>query len=136
MSGCCVALAPGPGAVCGPASYCASPAPAFGCANLTLVGNDGRFLGKATSNQFDAQGVCNAFSPYGSPFAADSIHNQFGIYGSAFSLLSAYDQFSFTPPHLFCVATARVLNFVSKNSFLPNAIDPDLLCAVLAANGY
>ena len=107
----------------------------MGCTNLTLVGNDGRFLGHATSNQFDAQGVCDTFSPYGGQFGADSIHNQFGTYGSMFSVLSAYDQFTVTPPHLLCASTGVTLNYVSKNSFLPNAIDPDALCFVLQAAG-
>jgi len=117
-------------------AYCATPVPVVGCANLAVYGNDGQFLGDASSNQFDAQGVCDTFGVYGSAFGADSIHNQFGTYGSAFSVFSAYDQFTTTPPQLYCVTTATAWNFVSKNSFLPNAIDPDALCSVLSAAGY
>jgi hypothetical protein len=80
--------------------------------------------------------VCDTFGVYGSPYGADSIHNQFGNYGSEYSVLSAYSQFTVTPPQLVCVSTGLVLNYVSKNSALPNAIDPDSLCNALAASGH
>jgi hypothetical protein len=100
------------------------------------MGADGTFLGDAASNMFAVNGVCNQFSQYGSQFSTTSIFNQFGTYGSQFSTLSAYDLFTTTPPLLFCATTLQRLNPVSKNTVLLNAIDPDLLCATLAAAGY
>lgn len=121
-------------AACAPAALCAPPA-SVACTNVVLLANDGTFLGQATSNTFATDGVCNEFSQYGSQFAATSIFNEFGQYGSQFSSLSAYNQFTSTPPVLYCVTSDTVLNQVSKNTILAGAIDPDTLCAVLAANG-
>jgi hypothetical protein len=121
-------------AACAPAALCAPPA-SVACTNVVLLANDGTFLGQATSNTFATDGVCNEFSQYGSQFAATSIFNEFGQYGGQFSSLSAYNQFTTTPPVLYCVMTDTVLNPVSKNTILIGAIDPDALCAVLAANG-
>lgn len=105
------------------------------CSRLSLVADDDQFLGNASSNQYTTDGVCNEFSQYGSEFGSNSIHNEFGMYGSEFASLSAYNQFTSTPPRLRCESGA-VLNPVTKNKFLANAIDPDVLCATLAANGY
>jgi hypothetical protein len=134
-SGCCLPLSPGPGGACAPPSYCAPPAPTAGCAQLILQGEDGQYLGDATSNQFAPNGVCNTQGLYGGQLGTDSIYNPFGIYGSQSGALSAYDQFTTTPPHLECATTSEALNFVSKNTFLPNVIDPDDLCATLQAAG-
>ena len=121
--------------VCSPPTLC-EPPPSVGCPELVLLANDGTFLGEATSNAFASDGVCNEFGQHGSPFAAESIFNQFGQYGSPFASLSAYNEFSSTPPVLYCVTTDTFFNSVSKNTFAAgNPIDPDALCAVLAANG-
>jgi hypothetical protein len=120
---------------CAPASLCTAPPAPIGCGQLVLLANDGTFLGDATSNQFATDGVCNEFSQYGSPFAATSIFNEFGQYGSPFAASSAYNDFTSTPPVLYCSGNDTVLNPVSKNTFIAGAIDPDVLCAVLAQNG-
>jgi hypothetical protein len=73
---------------------------------------------------------------YGSAYSSTSIHNQFGQYGSPYSVTSAYNTFTSTPPFLYCVTSGAVLNYVSKNTFLPNRLDPDNLCATLAGAGY
>jgi hypothetical protein len=132
-TGCCAPVDADTSA-CAPASFCA-PAPSVICSDLVVVANDGTYLGEATSNAFAVDGVCNEFSQYGSEFSATSIFNDFGTYGSQFSTLSAYNQFTTTPPVLYCISTDTVLNAVSKNTFVAGAIDPDFLCAVLAANG-
>jgi hypothetical protein len=46
---------------------------------------DGKYLGDASSNQFDPNSVSNPFGKYGNQFEKDSINNQFGRYGSPFS---------------------------------------------------
>lgn len=142
QSGCCAELVSG-GRACAPPSVCANPnepAPpvmsgTVGCGQLVLLGDDGQFLGNATSNAYATDGVCNQYSPHGSAYAADSIYNPYGTYGSKYSSLSAYDPYTSTPPVLFCSDSMDVLNPVTKNSFLAGAIDPDALCAVLAQNG-
>jgi hypothetical protein len=89
----------------------------------------------ATSNQFASDGVCNQFSNYGGEYGTYSIFNDFGTYGSQFSSQSAYSQFTSTPPVLVCDG-GNLLNPVTKNTLLASAIDPDVLCATLASNGY
>ena len=134
-SDCCAPLADGT-LVCSAVAYCA-PAPAPGrCTRLVLVANDGTFLGDATSNPYAVEGVCNEYSSYGSPYSTTSIYNEYGTYGSPYNTLSAYNEFTRTPPRLGCSDTGELLNPVTKNTFLADAIDPDLLCPFLDSNGY
>lgn len=125
--------------VCGPPVFCEAPPepppPPSGCGTLVLVGDDGQFLGVATSNEFATDGVCNRFSLYGSDFATNGIFNQFSQYGSQFSQLSAYNQFTSTPPVLFCDASGEPVAYVTKNALLSPRVDPDQLCAALAQAG-
>ena len=120
--------------VCAPSTACAA-APALSCPGLVLQANDGTFLGDATSDEVAVNGVCNPIGSYGSQLSPTSIFNPVGAYGSQLGAQSAYNEFSATPPALFCPGTGAALNPVSKNAFLSGAIDPDLLCAVLAENG-
>jgi hypothetical protein len=120
--------------VCAPTSACAAT-PALACPDLVLQANDGTFLGDATSDEVAVNGVCNPIGSYGSQISPTSIFNPVGAYGSQLAAESAYNEFSTTPPVLFCPSTGSALNPVSKNAFLTGAIDPDLLCAVLAENG-
>jgi len=108
--------------------------PSTGCSELELRADDDTFLGVATSNQFATDSVCNEFSTYGSEFAIDGIFNEFSQYGSEFSHLSAYNQYTQTPPHLYCGRSE--MNPVTKNKYLPLAIDPDILCEVVVELGY
>lgn len=100
-----------------------------------LIGSDGAFLGTATSNEFGADSTCNEFGSYGSPFSTTSIFNEFGAYGSQFAASSAYNPYSSKPPALICSDSEEFFAYVTKNSILTPSIDPDLLCASLAANG-
>ena len=133
VSGCCAPSGAG-NFVCSPPSYCDGTPQR--CPDLILRGNDGAFLGVASSNRFQSDGVCNEFSNYGNEFGSSSIYNQFGNYGSEFSSKSAYNQFTSTPPVLYCDTTNEVWNPVTKNGLLQRGIDPDELCAVLAESGY
>lgn len=105
---------------------------------LTLVANDGSstFLGNATSNPSDVNGVCDSFGLYGSSTSITSIHDSSGLYGSTSSIWSAYSTSTVTPPFLKCASTGATLNAVTKNQAIPNGIDPDALCAALASAGY
>jgi len=134
-SGCCTPLDSG-GGVCSPASYCAPPTPTGGCADLIVIGDDGAHLGGASSDPSDPTGVCDSLGSYGSEVGASSIYNPYGVYGNDYSMLSAYDPTTFTPPFLYCVSTGESFNYVSKNTQLPNAIDPDALCSTLQSFGY
>jgi hypothetical protein len=119
--------------VCAPSIHCQPPPPA--CGRVILQGSDGKFLGVATSNQLATDGVCNQFSSFGSQFSQTSIFDQFSPYGSQFSQWSAYNPLTNTPPFLSCEASGGRLQWVTKNTLLANTIDPDRLCATLAAAG-
>lgn len=132
-TGCCIATGGG-GSICGPAGLCAPP-PSVGCSSLVLLANDGTYLGDATSIA-TANSVCNEYGLYGSQYGVNSIHNPYGLYGGEFAVFSAYNPYTATPPVLYCVNSDSVLNAVSKNEYVSGSpIDPDALCAVLAANG-
>jgi hypothetical protein len=97
--------------------------------NATLVASDGTFLGSISSNAFDAKSVCNDFGQYGNPFSSLSIKNEFGTYGNPFSSSSPYNEFTSTPPII--MYRGRPVGHLTKNEFLPGAVDPDGLLAVL-----
>ncbi|HET6336725.1 MAG TPA: hypothetical protein VFG30_26055 [Polyangiales bacterium] len=116
-----------------------TPAPAAStvhCMSLVLLADNGTFLGEASSKPFESNGVCNAYSSYGSAYGQYSIFNESGIYGNETSPTSAFNELAARPPHLFCEGTNALLNTVTKNELLPGAIDPEVLCATLARNGY
>jgi hypothetical protein len=111
-------------------------APSGPCRSLVVVADNGTFLGEASSKPYEADGVCNSYSSYGSPYGQFSIFNEAGIYGNEVSATSAFNELGSKPPHLYCEGTNELLNPITKNEFLPGAIDPDALCQTLAANGY
>jgi hypothetical protein len=113
-----------------------SPAPGTPCKSLVLIADDGTFLGEASSKPNRSNGVCNTYGSYGSAYGQYSVFNESGIYGGDSSKTSAYNEFATKPPRLYCESTSESLNPVTKNIFLPGAIDPDVLCATLAKNGY
>lgn len=114
----------------------ASAAPGAPCRSLVVVASNGTFLGVASSKPYEADGVCNPYSSYGSENGQFSIFNEAGSYGDESSATSAFNEVASRPPHLYCESTGEALNPVTKNEFLPGAIDPDALCQTLAANGY
>jgi hypothetical protein len=103
---------------------------------MEILAPDGAVLGVASSSPSATDGVCNTLSPYGSITSTTSIYNSSGPYGSKSSSLSAYDQSSTMPPLLFCATTQARYVSITKNTRLPYSVDPDTLCAFLAAHGY
>jgi hypothetical protein len=113
-----------------------SAARAMPCKSLVLIADDGTFLGEASSKPYESNGVCNPYSLYGSAYGKYSIFNETGVYGSDDATTSAFNEFGSRPPHLYCESTSESLNPITKNEFLPGAIDPDVLCQTLSSNGY
>jgi hypothetical protein len=111
-------------------------AAAVRCPSLALVADDGTFLGVASSRARAADSVCNPAGDYGSQDGPYSIYNPTSPYGNTSSQTSAFNATASRPPRLFCESTEVLLNPVTKNVFLPGAIDPDALCATLAGSGY
>ena len=48
----------------------------------TLVGEDGTYLGRLSSNPYDPESTSNPFGRFGSPYSPHSINNPYGKYGS------------------------------------------------------
>jgi hypothetical protein len=131
-SGCCLPV-DAEGGICASSELCETPA-IVGCTEVVLRAADGTFLGEAT-RFLTPDSVCNVAGTYGSAGSPTSIFNPLGTYGNTFGALSAYTPSTLTPPVLFCTTTGASLNPVSKNTTLVDVIDPDVLCAALAANG-
>jgi hypothetical protein len=81
-----------------------------------IIANDGQFLGKLTSNEFDNDSLLNEFGPYGSEFSPTSVFNEFGNYGSEFSALSPFNEFSSTPPKIF--VNGQLYGYLTENEFV------------------
>lgn len=81
-----------------------------------LMANDGTYLGKLTSNDFDTDSLLNDFGPYGNEFSPKSIFNEFGTYGSEFSSQSPFNEFSTTPPKIF--VNGDLYGFLTINDFV------------------
>jgi hypothetical protein len=97
---------------------------------LYLVGDDGKFLGELTTNEFHSDGIFNEFGPYGSKFSSTSIWNEFGRYGSDFSTYSAFNEFASKPP-LIVTSDGAILGKLTTNRFISGAISPYVIYAVL-----
>jgi hypothetical protein len=88
-----------------------------------LVGPEGKFLGKVTSNRFDPDGIFNRYGRFGSQYSPDSIFNQYGQFGSKYSSTSPWNPYAQNPPAIYL--NNRRVGVLSKNRFLPQARDPD-----------
>ena len=63
-----------------------------------LFGNDGKYLGKLSTNPFDPESIANPYGCFGSRYSPDSINNPYGVYGSRYSPLSPSNPYAVTPP--------------------------------------
>ena len=94
-----------------------------------LMAQDGEYIGEISSNQFDSESICNDFGKFGSEFSNTSIRNEFGPYGSEFRTYSAYNPFTSSPPLILFndYRDGIHLGYLTKNDFLYESLDPDLL---------
>jgi hypothetical protein len=101
-----------------------------------LVGQDGQYLGEIVSNIYLANSIVNSYGTYGSEYSSTSINNEYSIYGSTYSRYSAYNSLAFTPPLIVYRALDGnvAIAYLTKNTILPYAIDPDLLKAYLTTH--
>ncbi len=65
-----------------------------------LYGNDGKYLGKLSSNPYDPNSIANPYGRYGNRYSPDSIKNPYSIYGSPYSPLSPTNPYAVTPPFI------------------------------------
>jgi glutaredoxin-related protein len=66
-----------------------------------IIADDGTFLGKLTSNDYDSDSLLNDYGPYGNEYSPKSIFNDYGTYGSEFSNQSPFNEFTSTPPKIY-----------------------------------
>jgi len=81
-----------------------------------IIANDGTYLGKLTSNDFDTDSLLNDFGPYGNEFSPESIFNGFGTYGSEFSIQSPFNEYSNTPPKI--IVNGKLYGLLTVNEFV------------------
>ncbi len=91
----------------------------------TLLAADGTYLGIISSNQYQHESVCNSYGPHGSPYRQKSVRNEYGIYGSEYFSGSIYNPYTSSPPRIYL--NGKKIGYLTKNSFLSGAIDPDIL---------
>ena len=104
--------------------------PALPAVELHLFAEDGTYLGKLTTNQYDPDGIFNEFGIYGSRFSADSIWNEYGRYGSSYSPQSAFNDYALNPPYIISTDDI-VVGRLTTNEFVSDAICPTLIYDVL-----
>jgi hypothetical protein len=104
-----------------------------GLDNARLIGDDGRFLGKITTNPYDTDSIGNEYGEYGNKFNINSIFNEFGTYGGKYSALSPFNRYTNTPPKI--VLGTKVIGFLSVNSSISNRLDPFVLIAWIKGKG-
>lgn len=97
-----------------------------------LKAADGQFLGRVSENTYDSESLLNQYGPYGSPYSPTSIFNSYSQYGSPYGNFSINNPYTTTPPSLFI--RGRLLGLVTKNTYVPNAIDADAFLYTLENN--
>lgn len=116
-----------------------TPAPTTATGTLYLMTGDGKvYLGKLTTNKYDVDSVFNEYGTYGSKYSTDSIWNEYGTYGSAYSSKSAFNKYATDPPQIFLKEGSETsyVGYLTKNSTLTGALDPDGIYDALVELGY
>jgi hypothetical protein len=102
--------------------------------DLHLVGSDGVYLGKLTTNQLDSKSVFNEIGKYGSDISMTSIWNDISPYGSSVSNKSAFNDLASNPPLI--VYNNDVIGYLTTNNIKPNSLHPKYLHSWLKDNGF
>ena len=63
-----------------------------------IIGRDGTYLGRLSTNPYLPDSVTNPYGRYGSPYSPDSITNPYGVYGSPYSPYSPTNPYATSPP--------------------------------------
>jgi len=66
-----------------------------------IYSQDGKYLGKASSNPYDPESTSNPYGRYGSPYSPDSVNNPYGQYGSPYSSQSANNPYATSAPRIY-----------------------------------
>ena len=95
-----------------------------------IVANDGQFLGKITTNEFDSKSLLNDYGEYGNPYSSTSIFNKYNNYGNEYSSLSPFNDYTTTPPQIVC-PDGQVAAYLTTNQFKTPALNPYVLIGLL-----
>ncbi|HLO87784.1 MAG TPA: hypothetical protein VK203_22640 [Nostocaceae cyanobacterium] len=88
-----------------------------------IVGADGKFLGRLSSNRINDDSICNPIGDHGSRIGDFSLWNTISPYGDRISDTSAYNPRAGYPPRL----VAEGVNIpITKNPRI-QGIDPDII---------
>jgi len=99
-----------------------------------IQAQDGAFLGKLTSDEYETESILNKYGNYGSEYSTTSIFNSYGSYGSPYSSYSPYNEFTSVPPKIFLKGT--FWGHLTKNQYLSgNKLDPDSIKNWIYENG-
>lgn len=60
-----------------------------------------QYLGRLSSNPYDADSTSNPYGRYGSPYSPDSINNPYGRYGSRYSNESPNNPYATNAPRIY-----------------------------------
>jgi hypothetical protein len=92
-----------------------------------LMAKDGTYLGKVSSASSDSESICASWAQYGGSWSDKSIRASWAQYGGSWSDMGAYSTWTTTPPAI--VYQGSVIGYVTKNTSLAGAVDPDVLFA-------
>lgn len=81
-----------------------------------IIANDGNYLGKLTTDDYDTDSILNEYGPYGNEYSPKSIFNQYGIYGGEFSIQSPFNEYTTTPPKIFI--NGNLYGYLTVNNYL------------------
>jgi hypothetical protein len=107
---------------------------AFANDGLHLVGSDGVYLGKLTTDQYDSKSVFNEVGKYGNNISMTSIWNDVSPYGSSVSMKSAFNDVASKPPLI--IYNSEVIGYLTTNNIKNNSLHPKYLHSWLQNNGF
>ena len=69
--------------------------------DVKLYADDGTYLGKVSSNQYDPESISNPYGKYGSKYSSTSINNPYSKYGSEYSSQSSNNEYTTSAPKMY-----------------------------------
>ena len=66
-----------------------------------IVGGDGTYLGKFSTDRYDPDSISNPYGRYGSKYSSESVNNPYGKYGSRYSPYSTRNPYTHRAPRIY-----------------------------------
>jgi hypothetical protein len=106
-----------------------APPPPYDLTDARIYAQDDQFLGKVTTDPFEAVSLANPFGLYGDEYSSLSIWNWYGFYGSDYGNYSAYDPDAAHPPEIYL--DGDMVGYLTKNHDFSPRYDPDDLAEAI-----